>query len=78
MGYSPQGYKEADTTERLHFTNIEKLWQDWCKKGVNKLYQEGENRHKYKHDILKYKIYVNKFENLVNMGSFEEKLNTQN
>lgn len=37
---------------------------------MNGLYQERENRYKYKRQTLKYKIYVNKFENLDNMGSF--------
>ena len=37
---------------------------------MNELYQERENRYKYKQQILKNKIYVNKFENLDNMGSF--------
>ena len=45
---------------------------------MNELYQERENRYKYKQQILKYKIYVNKFQNLDNMGSFQGKLNTQN
>ena len=25
-GYSPQGHKESDTTERVHFTSLEKTW----------------------------------------------------
>ena len=27
MGYSPQGYKELDTAERLHFTFLSKVLQ---------------------------------------------------
>ena len=28
MGYSPRGHKESDTTERLHFTSLCKLYKE--------------------------------------------------
>ena len=48
MGYSPWGFKESDTTERLHFTSLLPLGlagvDTGCKGGKNKTKLKRDHR----------------------------------